>query len=328
MERLAALAGSMADLWVLEGRHHQLKRWVTAVLGAKVSARHEAYLHRAAAAVALYTDGDPGAAAQSALIAASAFDSLGLPARAAGMRLTAGNALRYVGQHDRAVGLIQLSITELEERNELSRFAILARYHQLALVYDDVGDARAAPLIQQYLREAEAEQSVLSQADALSALALMSAFEGKIQEADRLVARSLELADSSDLTYEEIRADILAAAGWCALAQQRPDEAKELFQKAVSLTASMGYRLILPDLVSGLGVTAAALGEYARAAQLLAAGAAQRAAKSMVIVGRLPVALHAAAMDQIQGNLTPDALRQAQEAGSTCRDIVREGTSW
>jgi tetratricopeptide (TPR) repeat protein len=195
-------------------------------------------------------------------------------------------------------------------------------------VYDDVGDARAASLMQQYLREAEAEHSVLSQADALCALALVSAFEGRLQEADRLMARSLELADSSELTYEEVRADILAAAGWCALAQQRPDEAKEMLQKAVSLTASMGYRLILPDLISGLGVTAAALGEYARAAHLLAAGEAQRAPKNMVIVGRLPVALHAAALDHLGGNLKPDALRQAQEAGSACRDIVREGTCW
>jgi ATP/maltotriose-dependent transcriptional regulator MalT len=81
-----------------------------AIVGLPLAA---AWAHRATAALALAA-GDPGPAAERALISANAADAVGAPLEAALSRTLAGRALAQAGEKDRAVAELQLAAAALE----------------------------------------------------------------------------------------------------------------------------------------------------------------------------------------------------------------------
>jgi hypothetical protein len=136
-----------------------------------------------------------------------------------------------------------------------------------------------------YRRQAIADGDQGHLAWALINLALSACDQGQDALARELIGAAVRAADEGGPT--PIQGDAQMAAGLVEVLIGDPAVAVGYQVTAAQMLHSSGLLLTLPDTVSLLGVALLGSGQPAEAARMLAAGAAWRATRGLVVVSRL-----------------------------------------
>jgi predicted ATPase/DNA-binding SARP family transcriptional activator len=316
-ERLSSLAVALGRSWYESGRLVQGERWLHAALKQDTAATHRARLLHELGGYALVAHGNPLKAEQYLRSALDLYQPGGNIDRAMGARHTLANALRWQGRAAEALSEREQLVIEARQsgRSDLT-LAVLGA--ELGELYDELGvPAKARPLTLAFRGVAEVDGSSDDQAYATAELALLALSEAS-DDAGVLIERCLRLVGHADVSGLA-RADVLEMLGIAQISRGRPQEAAPLLREAAQLMLETGYRLPFADTLSALGVTAVRVQEpdLPRAAQLFGAGADMRHRNGLGMVYRQLRQAYLEAVQEVNRNLSPDAVRHHWQQGAT-----------
>lgn len=320
-ESLGALTGSLAEYWFGTAQYSQPKRWVPAALELDMTPAREAYLLRVATGSSNF-DADPVAAEHYGRRAITLFEQLpDAQWRVFGMRCMTGNSLRAQGRLDDAAQEFRAARSLALELDPTGLTPVTAGLY-LAEVLADMGDLEEAEAL---LRAHVARWSVERQHDPGDAveraygrvgLGAVLLSRGRLSEAEELltsVQEAVHDAPGAD------RVDVLLVLGGCELRRQRPDRALTLLTEALSLIRSSGYRLMLGNVLTGLGAAMARVGDTPRAAQFFGAASAHRERTGVVLTVGLLRGIADEELHRVR-EVLGDAFSGLHDAGAALRD--------
>jgi len=190
-------------------------------------------------AIVEHLAGEPAASVSNFMGAIAIWRELGDIVGEAYTRRHLGMHLLRRGKVDEAEREIQSARSLLREHGSVKDSPFLLR--SLAEVYLAKGDlVRADEYAEQGVTALEGDEDEVPQATHRVTLGRVRASQGRIEEAEALFARSLEILSRQDQEYRFDLAVSLLKYGEALQQLGRPDRAREMMQQARSLFAQMG----------------------------------------------------------------------------------------
>lgn len=156
---------------------------------------------------------------------------------------------------------------------------------------------------------------------ALNGMGAVCATSGRLSESAACFRQALTLA--RELGQLSIEAEIIEMQGWLLLDSGAPDQSQALFSTAVEIAKHAGLLWVATAATSGLAMSCAQLGDFARAYTLANDG--------LRLTERVGVAAHRAhclhALATIYGHLGMPALAEAAR-NTACQILAPHGPAW
>jgi predicted ATPase/DNA-binding SARP family transcriptional activator len=288
--------------WFYTGRVAQGERWLGLTDASELPPDLRAQVLVVIGNVAL-VNGDPVRASEPLDGAVEAAREVGDPFLLARVLSIRGLAYRHTGQPARALEHTEEALAvvrqKLAEEPGAARFSLLLGMlqNERGEILDHLGSGdEARAMFEAYRRQAVLDDDPSHLAWALINIALNECDRGHHPVARELIASAIRAADEGGST--PIEGDAHMAAGLVELlVDGDPEVAARHEAQAARMLQSSGLLLTLPDTVSLLGAALLRSRQHADAARMLAAGAAWRSGRGLVVVSRLSqnVIVHAEA---------------------------------
>jgi predicted ATPase/DNA-binding SARP family transcriptional activator len=277
--------------WFYTGRVAQGERWLALTDASELPPDLRAQVLVVIGNVAL-VNGDPVRAGEPLDGAVQAAREVGDPFLLARVLSIRGLAHRHTGQPARALEHTEEALAvvrrQLAEEPGAPRFALLLGLlqNERGEILDHLGSSdEARAMFEAYRKQAVVDDDPSHLAWALINIALNEGDRGHHALARELMAAAMRAADEGGST--PIEGDAHMAAGLLELlVDGDPAAAVRHEAQAARMLQSSGLLLTLPDAVSLLGAALLRSRQHADAARMLAAGAAWRASRSLVVVSR------------------------------------------
>jgi tetratricopeptide (TPR) repeat protein len=279
------------NYWMYTGRMAQGERWLALTDTSQLPADLRARVLRVIGNVAL-VKGELAQAVGPLDGAVEAAREVGEPVLLARVLSIRGLAFRHSGKMTRALGyvdeavhLVRGALAADPSSADLGRLIGLLQ-NERGEILDNLGSAaEARSLFEAYRQQATVDNDQSHLAWALINLALSACDRGQDALARELLGGALRAAEEGGST--PIQGDARMAAGLVEVLIGDPAAAVLLEADAARMLQSSGLLLTLPDTISLLGAALLLAGQPADAARMLAAGAAWRASRGLVVVSRI-----------------------------------------
>jgi tetratricopeptide (TPR) repeat protein len=279
------------NYWFYTGRMAQGERWLALSDASHLPADLRAHVLRVIGNVAL-VKGDLARAIKPLDGAVAAAREVGEPLLLARVLSIRSLAFRHAGKMPRALAYVdealRVSRSALDEAPATSALSRLlgVLHNERGEILDNLGStSEARGLFETYRQQSMLEDDQSHLAWALINLSLSALDRGQHSVAKELMASALRAGDEGGST--PIQGDTQMAAGLVEALIGDPTAAIRLEVEAARKIHGSGLLLTLPDTISLLGVALLRSGQPVEAAQMLAAGAAWRAERGLVIVSRI-----------------------------------------
>lgn len=308
---LGRLVLGLLDYWFFSGRIAQADRWLAAATAAPLPPALRTRLRLYAGSLA-FIAADLARAAPSFEEAVAAARELGDTVLLARSLAALGATARFGGDLERALGLVREAL-DLAEGARLDAMVPQLRNEVGELLDASGRPAEAAPLFEDYRRQALLDGDRSNLAWACANLALQAQERAGPQRASELVAEALTAADEGGAA--PVRGDVRVVAGLLALRAGQPERALGLLREGLDLVHGSGLLLSVADTVSLIGAACTGLGLAEDGARLLATGRTWRRVRGLAANGRTMAAAITEAERQAAAALPAEVLSRAEELG-------------
>jgi len=316
VEKLADNVAAIGPFWYMAGRLTQGEHWLKAALAKSPPTRNRAALLASWGWHVLLADAEPVKAERFLHRALEAYAQVeGQIEVKLSVRGGFANSLRWQGRLPEACQAREQLVADALAA-DLNELTVAIFRMELAEVYDDLGWSTLAwPLALEYLQVSVAAKSIVDEAYATAAIALLSVATGK-PDASAHVIRCVELCEHAEV-LDVARADILEMIGIVELGLRHWEAARRLLIRAAAAMLRTGYRLPLADTLCAIGI-ALSKGEQPNpemAATFFGAGSHMRQRSGLGMVYRQLREAHAQAVEEVTNSLTPSVAEACWNRG-------------